>query len=474
MNDASSHVATGHVMTELASGDAFLAEYYRFDAIAVPYWSTTLVLAALNPIAGPSWGFRLLLLLYVVGLPLAFWLLLRRDAPDNLPLFGVAGFAVFNWAYYLGEAPFFCGMPLALLGYWLFRKLDGPAVKKHLALFLAVALVTGFTHVFALVGLIAACGMDANRRFFKISAAQWIAGVASVALLGWLAYSIFGGHDSDANSGRWVFSLAPYRLAQVVTHPMRSPSRVPHNPSLIFGLALGALLVVPHLRKGLRASWDSLRAQLNPVFLWPALGCLLLAYPGPMGVEEPYGFEDIGERFTLLALLFSLGSIRLSPLPRVRYAVLAVLVGFGGVKAWDTWRVHRDYQAPVAELDDLLAQIPEHQRVLPLLDEDDWSEFELLYHRYGNWAVIDRAAYGPHVFARTGQQPLVHLQRSEHRRVADREVTAAEWDFYDYVLVQSRRETPSIVGLTEHTERVAEAGLFRLYRVRTPPGEDVP
>lgn len=471
MNDASSHAATAYIAQQLAGGDAFLSEYYAFDLVLVPYWGATGALLALQQVVEPLLAFRLLMVLYALGLPLALLGLLRRDAPENIALFAVAAFAAFNWAYYLGEAPFILGQPLALLGFLLYLQLDEASEGRdsrrglRLAGLIGVLVLTCFTHVFALVGVLAACGADALGRRLRLSMAQWMGGLAGIGLMGLAAWSIFAGHGTDANQGEWVFDLRPFRLGQVVTHPFRSPSGGLHTASLLFGAALVLLLVGPHVPRVLREGPRALREVVNPVFLWPALACLALAWVGPAGVQEAYGFEDIGERFTLLTLLLGVGAVRLSPAPAVRASLLVVLLGFGGLVGWDAWRVHQDYQPRAEQLDALLAQLPEECRLLPLQDEGEWDAVDTLYHRYANWAVIDRRCYGPHVFARTGQQPLRHLTRSDHRRVEERTITAEEWALYDHVLVQTTREAPAIEGLAEHAEPIGEAGGFRLYRV---------
>ena len=223
-----------------------------------------------------------------------------------------------------------------------------------------------------------------------------------------------------------------------------------------------ALAAVP----GLAAVRRTRGGSLAPAMLVPAVAFFVLAYPGPAGIEEGMGFEDIGMRFTLSALLFALGAVRLTPRPAVQWPLALTVAVLGGLVLTDTWRVHHAYQAEMRAVSGLLARVPRHARLLPLLDIEEPTRGEYLLHRAGNWATVERDAYSPHVFARTGQQPLRHRYFGDYRPV-ERPLGADEWAFYDLILLQARDALPD---WTARAVLVARAGQFRLYRAgRTLP-----
>ena len=454
MNDASSHIATAYIARALAGGDAFMAEHYAMAASPVPYWTVTLLLSAFGAVLGYTLAWQLLMALYVVALTDGYWRLIRSEAPDSLPFVAIAAAVAFNWAYYLGELAFIFGQPMVLYGFLLFRRLERP--DRKLALFALLATVTYFTHVFALVALIAVCGMQIFGG--RLTSGQWAAGGALAALFGLAAWTVFVGHGTDANSGTLVFDLRPYRIPDIIVRPFESPGDALWQTSRIGALALGGLLVAPYVRQGLRGLWS----QVNKPFALGALGLFALATVGPAGIEDEMGFEDIGVRFTLMALLFGLPAIKLDR--RVAIPCLLVVLGLSTAKLWDTWRVHSAFQPGAARVSALLAEAPTEQRFLLLQSMAEPTDFENLYHRYGNWAVVERHGYSSHVFARTGQQPLEHTRRDEYRPVSP-VVTSAEWAEYDYVLVQSREADPAVAGLKDHTEHVRSVDQFHLYRV---------
>jgi hypothetical protein len=197
---------------------------------------------------------------------------------------------------------------------------------------------------------------------------------------------------------------------------------------------------------------------------------LVLAYLGPAGVRDALSYEDIGQRFDLAALLLLFGSLKPTESTRWRAGLAALVLAFGLFKLHDAWRIHREHDRRAAAVSDqLLAQVPRHSRVCPLFAMESPTRIDHLDHRHGNYAVIERASYSPHVFARVGQQPLRHLAWGDYRPVARLELSDEEWAYYDFLLVQSDRAEPAVPGLAERTELLARAGDFRLYRVRREP-----
>ena len=460
-NDASSHVATAWIAHALAGGDPFVGAHYSFDALPLPYWLPTLLMAPLVGALGPLGALQLLLALYAVGLILVVDWLLRLVAPDNRVLAPAAALGVFHWAYWLGEIPFVVGQPLALLGFALFLGLRSALSLRMLA-FLVVAALTYGSHIFALCALLGACACTASwwalRARHRWTAAHGLALGWALALFAAAAWLVLGdAAGGEGTQGRLVFDPSPWRLAQLATHPLGSPTSGRLLPFATVA-ALVALCGLALARGGRRA--------LTPELALPAVAFAALAWLGPAGIEDPMGFEDIGERFALIAFLLALGAVRLPPSPRLRAAALVVVAGLCAWRIADAWAAHRDYQAPASRLATLLDEVPEEARLLPLYDVAHQTSQSWSLHRFGNWVVPLRRGYSPHVFARTGQQPLRHLERAEYRQVHDLAVTDEEWRSFGWILVQSDADEPRVPGLSSRADRVGGADGFSLWRVR--------
>lgn len=526
MNDAPSHAANAVIAADLWRGDPFFAEHYELQPIPLPYWAVALSLAPLQALLAPLLAFRLLVALYVVLLPLAFLALLRaagtpaevastgggRQAAspgagpqtassgagpqaaspgagpraasaspqaagaDNRPLAVVAALMAMNWAYFLGEANFFLGQPLVLFALALFIR-PGRLRAGRLVGFCLLAAAVYLCHIYALTALCGALFAFALQRTLtrgrpELSPGQWAAAgwAAALFLLG--AYYVLFAHGTDANTGgTWAFDFSPRKAAHLLIDPFDSP-RSPSRPVMLgFVGALLGILFLPRW-KGLRQSpRATLAAALHWPLLAPALLLLAVAFLGPVGLLRPDGSLKEGEiamRLLLCGWLLLLGGVRLAPAPWVRPALLALTLLFGGFKLHDAYRLHQHVdQAVRAVSSTLLAQIPQRSRLLPLmeLDPSEAVAADFLLHRIGNYVVIERHGYSPHVFAVLGQHPLRHRYFGDYRQVSQLQVSEPEWRFYDYVLVQTRRREPRIPGLREHADLVATTGDFQLFRV---------
>lgn len=495
MNDAPSHTANAVIAAGLWRGDPFFAEHYELQTIPLPYWAVALSLAPLQALLQPLLAFRLLVALYVVLLPLGFLALLRAaGAPeaaspaggqeaagaDNRPLAAVAALMAMNWAYFLGEANFFLGQPLVLFALALFIR-PGPLRGGRLVGFCLLTAAVYLCHIYALTALCGAIFAFALQRTVRrgrpdLSPGQWAAAgwAAALFLLG--AYYVLFAHGTDANTGgTWAFDFSPRKAAHLLIDPLDSP-RSPSRPVLLgsVGALLGILFLprLPGLRQDPRAT---LAAALHWPLLAPALLLLAVAFLGPVGLLRPDGSLKEGEiamRLLLCGWLLLLGGVRLAPAPWVRPALLALTLLLGGFKLHDAYRLHRQVEKTVRAVSEtLLAQIPPRSRLLPLMDLDPGEAVaaDFLFHRIGNYVVIERHGYSPHVFAVLGQHPLRHRYFGDYRQVSQLQVSEPEWRFYDYVLVQTRRPEPRVPGLREHASLVATTGDFQLFRVQRPP-----
>ncbi len=482
MCDASSHLATAVIAERIAAGDPFTSAHYVLDPIPVPYWLTVLELNALG-FLDPHLAFKVLLAIHAILVPLSFWALARRFAPSAARFTPLVALTVFGSSFWSGETNFLFGQPfavLAILAYLYARRVASLAF----AAFLALAVVVYLGHVFvssALLGTLLALAVAsfALRRLGRPDDAPPF-GPAQAALLAWTvalfglaAYFVFAHHGTSANRGTLLFDLNPQRIGNVFEEPLGSPTILSPGPAFALALGIAAIWISSLPRDRTMSVAARLLAGIRPAFFFAGLAFAALLYLGPVGLLEAGGRmeEDISPRFAWIAFTLFLLSLRMELGVRRRQLLLVMFLAFGALKLADARSIHRRVGAAYETFTrEVLAKIPEGSRVLAVNDRRDagarrWTYF-FLYA--GNYAVVDRRAYVPTIFARAGQQALRHTVRGEHRGIFDRTITGDEWDYYDFVLVQTESESPKIEGLAERTSETAAAAGFRLYRILRP------
>jgi len=504
MNDAPSHIANAVIAHKLRAGDSFFAAHYHFELIPVPYWATALLLVAGLPIVSPLLLWKLLISLYAVLLPLSCLVLARaasapelhaeKSLPDAAPLLPLLTLTVFHWGYWMGESNYLLGQPVALLALALLLRSERLRSGSFFG-FVLLAALSYVCHIYALTMLLigatawALVALLAHRlpelSFRKLRAPHVIGLLWIYALFAVAAYFVLFHHGTGANRGSLGFDLSPRRLVHMLIDPFDSPAPPPRWVLGLLYLAVIALFGWAH-RATLQTLFQQRQTEkesdplsrlhqlvmlLNPALLVPGLTLLFAAYLGPVAIFAPDGTQKEGEiaiRFVLggfLLLAMSLRWPKLTQLRSPRGTLLLVMTLFSVVQLVSIHQLHRSIDAKLTRIDrTLLAQIPTHSRLLPLLDlpTAEWTDY--LIHRVGNYAVL-RDSYSPHIFAVRGQHPLRHLPWGDQREVANLKVTDDEWRFYDYVLLQ-HGDRPLPPALAAHLDPIAREDDFLLLRVR--------
>lgn len=495
MNDAPSHIANAVIAHKLLGGDAFFAAHYKFDLIPVPYWATALLMLLLQKVLSPLWAWKVCIGLYLALLPLSLWVLFRslvqptddpsRNEVEVPPLLPLCVLTVFHWGYWMGESNYLLGQPVALLALALLvrsRKLWSPTFLG----FVLLAALSYVCHIYALTLLLIAASAWAALALLSHKVpplpvhklrASHVVGIGWIYLLfAVAAYFVLFQHGSDSNRGSLGFDLSLRRLVHMMVDPFDSPEP-PHRAWLAFlYVGIGAVFFVAQ-RQTLRTLWTekndrwaALCQLVHPALLFPGLAVLLAAYLGPVSILAADGTQKEGEiaiRFVLGGFLLKALSLRLpkaSAWKSPQGALVVVTLLVAGAQLHNAHKLHASVDEKLARVDAaLLAKIPPHSRVLPLLDlpESKWRDF--LVHRVGNYVVL-RDSYSPHVFAVRGQHALRHLPWGDQREVANLKVTDEEWRFYDYVLIQTVG-TPK-AELSAHLVPIATQDDFQLWQVR--------
>ena len=481
MYDASSHLATGVIAERILAGDEFTRAHYFFLAQPVTYWLTTLGLVATQAL-GPYASFNLLLSIYAIAMPLSFFLLAREFAPWALRYTPLVALTVFNWTYWRGETNFLFGQPLLPLATWLFLR-SRRVFSLSFAGFVLAAMLVYLAHIFVLSALAGVTGLltaiaywQARRDPSRRPPRAQIAALAVLALLLALAvYYTFAQHGTSANRGRLLFDFNPMRWGNLFEEPLTSPTIPSPVPAFLLALSIGALWISSFPRQG--SLLERVRARIDIPFLLVGVAFALLYLYGPVGIVEERGRreEDVSPRYVFAAFVFLLLATKLEIGRRRRQLFLLLVLLMAAFKLSDARAIHRRVGRIYQEIEaNVISKIPEGSRVLPLNDYRPPNSRKLVYYFLyaGNYVVVDRHGYSPTVFARAGQQALRHVFGGEHRSIYNRTITTDEWNFYDYVLVQTDREHPPIEGLAEHTKEVADGGGFRLYRIERPLSEE--
>lgn len=493
MNDAPSHIANGVIAHKLLAGDSFFAAHYRFDLIPVPYLATVLLMVLGLPVLSPLWTWKLIIGLYAISLPLACHFLSRSVEPPRLsgddstdsvaPLLPLSVLAIFHWGYWMGESNYLLGQPVALCALALLIRTERLLSGSFFG-FLLLSVVAYLCHIYALTMLLIGATSWAfvallAHRFSALSSHKLRRhhgiGLAFVyALFAVAAYFVLFQHGSDANRGSLGFDLSPKRLLHMLIDPFDSPEPAPR---ITIGLLYASVLATwlwAH-RDRLRQLTELVRLEL----LVPGLTLILAAYLGPVSILAADGTQKEGEiaiRFVLGGFLLTMLSLRMPKLIALR-SPRALLVGmlllFAGLQLSGALRLHRSVDAKLQRIEQtLLAKVPAHSRVLPLLDlpEAQWRDY--LIHRLGNYVVL-RDSYSPHIFAVRGQHPLRHLPWGDQREVANLHVTDEEWRYYDYVLLYQRSRKLD-ASLASHLTPLGSQDDFHLLQVRRPTATTTP
>jgi hypothetical protein len=484
MYDVSSHLATTVVLDGLVRHDGFWSSVYRIEWIPVPYWLTTALHWPLSKLLGPWLAMRVLVAAFAVALP-AGWLFLARrtgGAPQFAPVVALAAFSSYYWS---GVTNFLFGLALIAPAYRLFLDLEGLRSRRALAL-AALLVAAYFAHVFVLASILGACGLAwllalAARRVPELSdftprPAHAAALAATTLLFAAAAWLIFAQPGEGANTGVPVFDLSPRRLGNLFEEPLSSPTIPSAGPALGLFLVVLAAWVLPRLRELLAAPRAELARAVHLPTLVVAAAFAALVYLGPVAILEDHGRveEDIVPRFAPAAFLFGLAALRLRPARSARLALLVATLAFAGFRLSDAASLHAQQRRTWVEYrDGILARIPERSRILPILAEKGRfaPRSTYFFQFFGNYVVPERHGYSPSLYAQRGQQFLRHLPpgggpHGEHRDIYDRDITDAEWAFYDFVVIQTGEDEPPIEGLVERADPVASAAGFRLYAVR--------
>jgi hypothetical protein len=254
---------------------------------------------------------------------------------------------------------------------------------------------------------------------------------------------------------------------------------IPMSLMLDFSV-LGLVLAEAALLPALIARLGGVR-MLHPAVVWPVAVMLLIYLPMP---DRLLSSENADWRL-LVPLVFILVGAAEDPFQRGRgwIAIGLLAVVLNTAAAYNAWTFWRGGDRLVSELRAVLEPLPQGARLIPYIpgDEEYLNSYRppSLLH-IATYAVMDRAALVPTVFAKAGQQPI---------ELKEPYTVAYDWHVWlnvggppppemarltdptNYVLeIRTNFEvTEPVPPLPLPADQVAQAGHFTLYRLR--PGE---
>jgi hypothetical protein len=465
--DHVNHIASLHVLARLHARDPFFTQYFAVKLSPVPdllaealWWTTLRGLDAVT--AG-----RVLLSLYIVALPLAFGAFLRRYAPRSVALVMLAPLVTFNMHYANGSTNFVLGIPVFLLA--CVALADVTTRPRALVAFVALAALTYLAHVYDLLCLLGFAGVEALRllvaarrgeRPFEAPGALSRTTIATVALAALFALAlrfVLGGDQEWTRSAPTVFALAPQRAATFFYASVwpRGALR-----ARWLAPALAAVFLAPVVTLARRGG---LRAALRWTPLGAAALYFLLTFFSPANVGDE---ENIAQRFAVACFLMLFASVELPASRALSRGIFVTLTALFVAKWCDERAVSRRFDREASTLDArLIAPLPMHARVLPVLRFHDWDAYRRLYLHFWDYAVLERDAFVPNLFAVPGQQVLRYRRdqgptNSFHVRLAARDLAG-----FDYVWLSTNEGESPLADVRARLTPVAHVGFDRLFRI---------
>lgn len=148
--DGPAHLHNSFIISELLfSNNTIFLEFYKFNEIFVPNWIGHLILSFFNMFLPAFLAEKILLFIYLIGLPYGFRSLIRTISPQNVEFSYIIFPFTYSFLFILGFYNFSIAIVLMLfsLSFWFSNWEEGLSSRKRVILFGLITL-TFFSHVF--------------------------------------------------------------------------------------------------------------------------------------------------------------------------------------------------------------------------------------------------------------------------------------------------------------------------------------
>jgi len=386
--DYPNHLARYLILAHLKDPSLHLAQFYGSRWGFYPYVAVDLLAVALQWLLPIDIVGRVILSIYLLGLPLATYFFLRQIGCESSYLS--------SWALVIACGPVFLSgilndmlsevLCFLLLGLWL-KYLTKPRVACWLALLMLGTLLY-LTH---LVGFVVAGFVVLTYGLLKRQSAHRLLASLSIFLPGVLLHlwSFVNGTGADVSANyhphHYQWELGD-KFALMI-NPFREYSR------FAAAMTLAALMISLVL-----AVWKN--RELRPNYPWSGVaGAVLLVY-----LLTPTSYHYLGIRLLPFLFILSLSVAKIGRRARV--------LGVVGLLAFVLRSADMDYgfisrQAELGRWQRSFAAIPQYSRVLPMVPLDERAFFRRDYLHFWAYGVIERGWFCPHLFHAPGIHPLV-------------------------------------------------------------------
>lgn len=488
------HVSMAAVTEHFNDPKWGFARYYRMPGWFLPYQSFRWTQALLGRVFGDSIGFRMALLPYLVGLPLASVALAKRFGRDRWVALA-SGAVLVEANLYWGFAPFVTGTFLLFVGLVVAIDTLNRGETKRFVLLGAIGVLIFFTHpqaaglFYASAGFVGLGAWLARRAKFSRVAAVGLALTPGFLML--IYFFVHAGWADGSVLNKLEFPVAD------MTHwisPRETIAELPKNTlglsgpipgySYVFAvnvLAVAAIAQTLMRRKSNSNSPDSnetkSRYGFAPAILFVLFAVLSFVLPA-WGRGEPIAVRVPTLALIVLPFLFPLrppDSKR-----EARFINIARIAIFAAALTSLGWAHHvfRHYDRSLRPLDRALKLIPTDTRVADLIYENLADEIKLpTYVHIGGYIHAARGGYQsfnfnvlPYADADAKSHSLVPKIWTPAQKFGFR-LDAEHAEYYDFVFVKKGRLYMGSPFLNQDiAERIWVEEPFELWQVRHSGG----
>jgi hypothetical protein len=469
LGDLPATSACAALIPQIIWGHGAPHEYYSVSWVPMPYWTTTVLIAAISSVSNVLIANKVVVGLIVLLLPLSTMRMLQalgRDPRLGLLAFGMA------WEHTLAAGWIAYALGIALALWALAWMIEADTIRGSLRVAIVGALL-GLTHALpTLYFVVGTAALTLARPgLFRRFVLHATAGAGLIlSLIPWIVQRVRSSGGVTAAQAM-SFELHPLsdKMRDLFRYTLDNFSRPADVDASARTFAM--LLFAPLLLTLLPARAGATRRAALILVLVP-----LLLYVGmPMAVSGPVSHWYTYPRYANILLL----SLLFVPRPDLRgwYAawlapLLLIVIAFhlrvaSAFEDWDT---------RTRPLLGLIRALPPNSRMLPLeLDDTDPAIKWAIGNQMHSYFAAMRGAFDPHMW-NTPLNPFQYRQDkippiTGSTGGAGRAFTLKEYGrYYDYVLVQGKHLDP-LVGRTETSKLrahvVAETDFYRLYKIES-------
>jgi hypothetical protein len=362
--DGPGHLYNARIIHDLAGGDVQAADFFRLNPFPEPNWLGHAIMAALLALVPACVAEKALLLLYAMGLPLAFrWCVRAERDHDPWMILLIFPFVI-SYPARMGFFNYSLSLVLLLvvLGAWL-RWLDHMDMRRR-AILLLWLLLLWFAHLSNLLLAFALMALAAVLRPSQGRAGAF----ASIALL-CAPFALLGAWYAVHHTGSEHHAAQRFPIATLLSwlrdgRPFVSLSdgEVVFTRWFVIALLVGSIWVLVKAPYAVRSTrsihWVAALVLLAAVFILP---------------DSMAAGKFLTPRLMLLVWMFAALAIASGPVPNAaRWCTLVVLLGADAFALRYHMEKTRALNIELAELLEVGAHIGTDDVVVPFNQSDNW------------------------------------------------------------------------------------------------------